>query len=248
VTISILHPCERCGHIRITTLVTFKQNVSFIFRRWQRELSGQLCFVCMTATFSKFEIVTLFGTWGGMIGCLLGPYFILTNLFEYLAGSFLIARDVAASFQIGRKRSPPPQTPDTALLGKLGQLMERYPTALLDTYWLPAPKQKMKAVIKDMWRREPQLRAVLAQGYLHLSWFQDGIGDAVLDCKIPPIQAAPHDLEALRREAIEMSSGQLAENLRQWIMWSKVSEAETDILVQEWEKFVRSEGLARNFA
>src|SRR5271167_4819206 len=34
-----------------------------------------------------------------------------------------------------------------ALLGTLGELMERHPTALMGTSRLPAPKQAMKAVI-----------------------------------------------------------------------------------------------------
>jgi hypothetical protein len=83
-------------------------------------------------------------------------------------------------------------------VGALGQLMEQHPTALLDTARLPAPKQKMKAVIKEVWRQEPKLRGVLTQAYLHLSQFQDGIGDALLDCKISEAgaaAAASHDLD-----------------------------------------------------
>lgn len=38
------------------------------------------------------------------------------------------------------------------LLGALSELMEQYPTALLDSSRLPAPKNKMKAVIKDVWK------------------------------------------------------------------------------------------------
>jgi hypothetical protein len=91
----VLNKCDRCGLIRITALVTFKQNVSFFFRRWQREFSGRLCFRCMTLEFLKFELATSVGTWWGIIGLLLGPYYILTNLLEYLAGSSLIARDAA---------------------------------------------------------------------------------------------------------------------------------------------------------
>lgn len=137
---------------------------------------------------------------------------------------------------------PQPQTSDADLLGAFGRLMELYPTALLDTARLPAPKQKMKAVIKEVWRREPKLRRVLSQAYLHLSQFQDGIGDAVLDCKTSEAgiaAATSHDLDALRQEAIEMS-GSKGENLRQWIVWSKVSMAEMEILAEEWEKFERS--------
>src|ERR1700722_13490506 len=88
----ILHQCERCERTKITTLVTFKQNVSYFFQR--QEFSGRVCLGCMNQEFLKFEFVTLVGTWCGIIGCLLGPVYILTNLLEYLfSGSFLIMRD-----------------------------------------------------------------------------------------------------------------------------------------------------------
>jgi hypothetical protein len=110
--------------------------------------------------------------------------------------------------------------------------MERYPTALLDAARLPATKQKMKTVIKEVWRQEPKLRGVLSQAYLHLSQFQDGIGDAILDCKITA-EMSPAEM-----------SGSKGENFRQWNAWSKVSMAEVEILVKEWEQFERSNGPA----
>jgi hypothetical protein len=104
-TESNLHKCDVCGHIKITALVTFKQNVSFFFRRQERMLSGQMCFGCMTEKFVSFELITLIGTWWGIIGCLLGPLFILTNLSEYVSGCFLIRREAARL----RLTSPPRQ-------------------------------------------------------------------------------------------------------------------------------------------
>lgn len=133
----------------------------------------------------------------------------------------------------------PTEKSSAQLLGALGELMERYPTALLDSSRLPAPKHKMKAVIKDVWKREPSLRGQLTHAYMYLRNFQDGIGDVVLDCKIPAIKVgadgAP-DLEAMRQQAKEIA-GPMGENLRQWIMWSKVSIAEMEILSQEWGAF-----------
>ena len=133
----------------------------------------------------------------------------------------------------------PAQKSSAELLGALGELMERHPTALLDSSRLPAPKHKMKAVIKDVWKREPRLRDQLTHAYMHLSHFQDGIGDTVLDCELPAVKVgadgAP-DLEAVRQRAIEMS-GPKGENLRQWTMWSKVSISEMEILLQEWRAF-----------
>src|SRR6266498_2670704 len=85
--------CDQCKRRRITTLVVFKQNVSYFFQRREREYSGYVCFGCMSARFIEFEFVTLLGTWWGIIGCILGPIFILQNLLGYLSGCFLISRD-----------------------------------------------------------------------------------------------------------------------------------------------------------
>jgi hypothetical protein len=129
-----------------------------------------------------------------------------------------------------RRASPPqPQKSNADLLGELGRLMEQYPTAFLDTAQLPASKQKLKDVIKEIWRQQPTLRAALSQAYLHLSQFQNGIGDAVvLDCKLS------EDMTAAEL------SGPKGDNFRQWIEWSKISMAELETLRQEWENFERS--------
>jgi hypothetical protein len=142
--------------------------------------------------------------------------------------------------------APPPQS-SAELLGAFCELMERHPTCLLDTSRLPASKQKMKAVIREVWQREPKLRDLLAHMYLYLSHFLDGIGDIVLDRKLPISEvAAPtgHDLEALKREAIEMP-GPRSENVRQRLMWEKVSLSEMEILNQEWARFVRENDATR---
>jgi hypothetical protein len=226
--------CVRCGCAGSTAFVTFRQNVSYFFRRRQREFSGRVCLGCMTSEFLHAEFVTMIGTWWGIIGAILGPFFLLANLFDYLAGTFEILRDKLRSSSSPRPR---PEASTSNLLKTLGQLMEEYPTALMDTSRLPASKQLMKEAIKEGWRVEPNLRASLGRAYLFLSNFQDGIGDAVLDCVIP--NSAPSgDLEALRREVAEMS-GPNGESFRQWIMWSKVSVAEMEILAHEWGKFER---------
>jgi hypothetical protein len=43
-----------------------------------------------------------------------------------------------------------PANPAADLIGKLGELMERYPVALMDSSRLPASKQTMKTVIEDV--------------------------------------------------------------------------------------------------
>jgi hypothetical protein len=75
----IAHNCEVCGRARITTLVKFKQNVSYIFRRQEKTFHGWACFRCMAEKFLTFEFVTLIGTWWGIIGCLFGPVYLVLN-------------------------------------------------------------------------------------------------------------------------------------------------------------------------
>jgi hypothetical protein len=151
-------------------------------------------------------------------------------------GLIFTSRDLAAAGRVSAQSAS--KTP-VGLLGALGELMERYPTALLDSSRLPAPKQVLKTVIKNAWKREPSLRNQLECAYVHLSHFQDGIGDAVLDCNLPDVERGPDaapDLQALQQQAIDMA-GHKGENFRQWAMWSKVSLSEMEILLQEWQAF-----------
>lgn len=218
-----------------------------------------VCFLCLIAGGGLKASL-----WWGDKAQKIGGSFVaalVMALAQWLAGGFsvwLFGRHLDGNlwgwigFGIGlvftnRKLAAPRRAPtkpvdsSAELLGKLGELMERYPTALLDTSRLPAPKQKMKAVIKEVWHRKPALRGQLTHAYIHLSQFQDGIGDAVLDCALPRdavAVAAAKDLNAVRQQAIEMT-GPKGENFRQWLMWSKVSISEMEILLQEWKIFER---------
>jgi len=131
--------------------------------------------------------------------------------------------------------APPPKSA-AELLGALGELMEQHPNLLLDISCLPAPKQNMKAAIKEMGQREPKLRDLLAQMYLYLSHFHDGIGDIVSDGQPPGSGVA--DLGALKQEAPKMI-GRKRDEFQQRLMWEKVSSSETEILNKEWATFVR---------
>src|ERR1051326_3521407 len=64
--------------------------------------------------------------------------------------------------------APPPAESYAELLGRLCELMEQHPTSIFETSRLPASKQKMKAVIREVWQREPKLRDLLLQMYLYL--------------------------------------------------------------------------------
>jgi hypothetical protein len=73
------------------------------------------------------------------------------------------------------------------LIEAFGALMERYPTAILDTSKLPLPKADMKHVFMDAWLALPdeRLQSLLEIAYVHLSQFQEGVGDKPVDCKLP---------------------------------------------------------------
>ena len=133
----------------------------------------------------------------------------------------------------------PPATSSAELLGGLGELMERHPTSVLDTSRLPASKQKMKAVIREVWQREPKLRDLLLQMYLYLSHFQDGVGDVVLAYKLSSsLEAVAHASEALKQQPVELT-GPNGEDFLQGLLWQKVSLSERDIMAQEWASFVK---------
>ena len=134
---------------------------------------------------------------------------------------------------------PPPKS-SAELLGAFCELMEQHPTSQFDISRLPASKQKMKGVIREVWQREPKLRDLLGHMYLYLSHFQDGIGDA-LDSTLPSSAdgvADPHDLDALQQGPLEMTRP-TGEHFRQRRLWEKASLSEMEILKQEWAKFVR---------
>ncbi len=73
------------------------------------------------------------------------------------------------------------------IVGAFGALMEHYPTAILDSSKLPVSKTQMKRVIKRGWTSttEERMRNFLEITYVHLSQFQDGVGDEPIDCKLP---------------------------------------------------------------
>lgn len=118
-----LRKCDVCGQPRVTALVTFKQNVSFFFRRLERKFSGHACLGCMTATFVSYEAATLVGTWWGFIGIILGPFYILGNLFEFLGGGYdifrdsrkLRARSLASNSNVAMPPHEPGATPASAI-------------------------------------------------------------------------------------------------------------------------------------
>ena len=89
---TVFRHCVLCGQERHTYWVSFNQNVSWFIGRQHREFTGFACLRCMTAYFIEFELVTLFGTWWGLIGFCLGPLYLIGNLLEYGKGAYRLIR------------------------------------------------------------------------------------------------------------------------------------------------------------
>ena len=84
-------PCAACHSTGPTRLVLFRSNVSYFFRRRERQVCGYLCLPCMSRTFVRLEALTLVGTWWGVIGLLLGPIYLVSNLVENVRGAASLA-------------------------------------------------------------------------------------------------------------------------------------------------------------
>lgn len=89
----MIKSCEKCKNLKKTQECCFRENVSYIFRRQEKIFIGNLCFRCMNSVFGKFTIRTLFGTWWGLIGFVVGPFYIVRNLMEYTKNAFKFMKE-----------------------------------------------------------------------------------------------------------------------------------------------------------
>ena len=76
--------CDRCGYHKRLFRSEYRSNVSYIFRRQEQEIDGNYCMSCNTHLFVRFTLTTFIGTWWGIIGMILGPIYILKNIFNYV--------------------------------------------------------------------------------------------------------------------------------------------------------------------
>ncbi len=91
--------CKICGRTAATQLVFFKENISYFVGRSERTFCGYACFGCVTKTFAAFELRTLLGTWWGVIGVLVGPPYLVSNIAEYAKSGWRFARRRAVRTQ-----------------------------------------------------------------------------------------------------------------------------------------------------
>jgi hypothetical protein len=62
-------------------------------------------------------------------------------------------------------------------IARLGELMENYPSHVLDVSFLPMSKPELKAVLKEFWRdATPAQKQAIEVGYIGLANFQNGVG------------------------------------------------------------------------
>jgi hypothetical protein len=71
--------------------MTYRANVSYFIGRRQFTLTEHLCWPCATKTFIGYELLTLVGTWWGLIGFIVGPFFLIDNIIQYVRASYCFA-------------------------------------------------------------------------------------------------------------------------------------------------------------
>ena len=79
--------CRRCGSQGLLVQkLQFRENMSYVFKRWERLFEGYICYPCMWIVFTEFTKNTLSGTWWGNYGMVLGPFYILSNIVNIIEG------------------------------------------------------------------------------------------------------------------------------------------------------------------
>ncbi|MGP0060455.1 MAG: hypothetical protein ACLPID_14315 [Beijerinckiaceae bacterium] len=111
-----------------------------------------------------------------------------------------------------------------------GELLEKYPSSILDISMLPIPKAKMKVLLKGMYARARNVEQqnLCEAGFMFLSNFQDGVG------------AKPIDGRLLQGDAKANLEANMA-IMDKWMPWNELSMAEMKILLAEWKRFKEGE-------
>jgi hypothetical protein len=77
------YSCDYCRSETLSLYCYFKQNVSYFFERKELTISGWFCPNCMSKNFTRVTVKTILGTWWGLIGFFIGPFYIYNNIKEY---------------------------------------------------------------------------------------------------------------------------------------------------------------------
>jgi hypothetical protein len=109
-------------------------------------------------------------------------------------------------------------------------LLEKFLLAIMDIAMLPIPKTQMKVLLKGLHARATtaEQENTIEAGFMFLSKFQDGVGATPIDDTMTggkrPTQT---DIAKLDR----------------WTAWEKLSFAEMEILMAEWNCFKAGEAI-----
>ncbi|HZE59407.1 MAG TPA: zinc ribbon domain-containing protein [Burkholderiales bacterium] len=89
-----LGECRRCRQRCDVFRAEYHENISYFFQRQERFVDDPLCFPCSAKIFGSFTGRTLVGTWWGIIGAFVGPFYILSNIgwFVFNVFRFGVAR------------------------------------------------------------------------------------------------------------------------------------------------------------
>jgi len=130
-----------------------------------------------------------------------------------------------------RKKTPGGPQPKKIgdILDAYGELLEKYPGAIIDTLMLPIPKEEMKALLKTAYSKANNQRERDNHGavFICLSRFQNGVGQKPL---MAPVGGG--NIEHLKAN-FDAEMGVLDA----WIRWNNLSLAESEILLAEWKRF-----------
>jgi hypothetical protein len=77
--------CQSCGVEAPTKYVAFYQNIGALVMRFSSTVEGNLCKSCIHKHFWKFTLVNMTLGWWGLHSLIITPFFLLNNLFRYLA-------------------------------------------------------------------------------------------------------------------------------------------------------------------
>ena len=97
-----LRECKVCGKLKPTLWIEYTENISYFFERRERTFSAFVCIRCMGVRFLEYELNTLFFTWWGIIGLVVGPAYLAANLIQYGWKLIIYAK---------HRRKPEPQLP-----------------------------------------------------------------------------------------------------------------------------------------
>lgn len=147
-----------------------------------------------------------------------------------LKGKFRGFLDHIRARQHGPQAVPDKRHFAAEAIAAYGELLERYPTAIIDSAMLPVSKTNMKILLKSLYAatQSPEQKNFFEVGFIFLSNFQDGVGPHPIATPPPP-----KDIRA-------MSTADKT-NFEKWRGWHNLSVAEMEVLNAEWQRFKNGE-------